>query len=128
MPRKRVPCVDCGKPTNGVRCQKCKGATTRVWASKGQAQRNHHFKKKYGITLEEFNAWYITQEGKCGICKQFMIQPLMQRGQPLNISCVDHDHKTGEVRGLLCSGCNKALGLFKDNIEFLNGAIRWLKP
>lgn len=57
-----------------------------------------------------------------------MIRPLKQRGQPLTTVCVDHDHVTGEVRGLLCSACNKGLGMFKDNVKMLEGAIRWLKP
>lgn len=127
MPRKRH-CPDCGKICFGVRCRACSVPYVKTWKQKGDAQRNHHFKKKYKIDLEEFEAWWVVQLGKCGICKEDMIIPLKQRGQPLNIVCVDHDHKTGEVRGLLCSGCNKALGLFKDNTEFLEGAIKWLRP
>jgi hypothetical protein len=40
---------------------------------------------------------------------------------------IDHCHNTGKVRGLLCDHCNKGLGLFKDNIDYLNKAIEYLK-
>ena len=40
--------------------------------------------------------------------------------------CVDHDHKTGQVRGLLCKGCNVALGETKDNVETLKGLIEYV--
>ena len=56
-----------------------------------------------------------------------MIMPTKGRGQPLNAVAVDHDHLTNEFRGLLCNGCNKGLGLFRDNIQSLNNAIKYLE-
>lgn len=43
-----------------------------------------------------------------------------------NDFCIDHDHKTGEVRGVLCRSCNLALGYFKDDVKLLNNAIKYL--
>jgi hypothetical protein len=75
--------------------------------------------KKYNLTLEEFNLMFRDQEGKCAICKthQSMLDKTL---------VIDHCHKGGHVRGLLCNHCNSALGFFKDNIESLTEAINYL--
>src|ERR1019366_8151336 len=67
--------------------------------------------KKHGITLDEFNAMQLLQRGLCAICG--CSEP-HDRKTRLNI---DHDHSNGMVRGLLCSKCNSALGLFGDRID-----------
>jgi hypothetical protein len=41
--------------------------------------------------------------------------------------CVDHDHETKDVRGILCRRCNLALGQFRDNVELLENAVKYLK-
>ena len=71
----------------------------------------------YGITLEEYNTMLAAQGGGCAIC-----------GNPPGARSlhVDHDHATGEVRGLLCIGCNVALGGFRDDPELLARAIDYL--
>ena len=81
---------------------------------------NWRLKYKYGITLEEYQFQYKKQKGVCKICKQ------KQKGVRYKWLSVDHNHKTGKVRGLLCWHCNKALGLFQDNIKNLKAAIRYL--
>lgn len=73
------------------------------------------------MSLEEYNALRSTQSGMCGICKTTTFNGV---GKTL---AVDHNHETGEVRGLLCHSCNTALGGFKDSTEFLFNAIKWLK-
>lgn len=84
----------------------------------------HHYfvswslKKRYGITLEEKCALYDKQLGQCGICKSSL-----EMGKKTH---VDHDHKTGTIRGLLCHWCNQGLGNFKDNVESLASAMRYL--
>lgn len=84
-------------------------------------------KKKYGIDEEEFWAWWIVQNGKCFICKKNMKQPTKTRGQGLDTCCFDHCHKTGKFRALLCAGCNKGLGLFKDDPKLLENAAKYLR-
>lgn len=122
----RYKCIDCNKPCNGERCRKCKGIQSRKYKEPGMAQRNHHLTKKYGMDIDEFEAWWIVFRGKCGICNEPMTRPEKSRGQIMTCVSVDHCHETGKVRGLLCSGCNKGLGMLKDNINILKNAIKWL--
>lgn len=79
------------------------------WAAKEtKAQkRNRHLKQKYGITHEEYQAMVDERNNCCDICKQ---QP--RDGRYL---VVDHCHKTGKIRGLLCDACNTGIGLLGDN-------------
>lgn len=73
----------------------------------------------YGITAEEYRAIYEAQGGKCAICQR-------ATGASKKLS-VDHDHKTGEVRGLLCTPCNRdVLGHLRDSISALLRAVRYL--
>lgn len=73
-------------------------------------------KSRYRITKEEFEKMFSEQEGKCVICLKEMITPH-----------IDHNHETGQVRGLLCKSCNSSLGLMKDSITLLENAIKYLK-
>ncbi len=72
-------------------------------------------KKSYKIDIEQKNKLQEMQGGVCGICLQ-----------PAPTLCVDHDHSTGEVRGLLCHSCNRGLGLLGDNVHSLTQAIKYL--
>lgn len=74
----------------------------------------------YGMTSEEFDQMFVNQGKKCGICGS--LDPQHNKGWN-----VDHDHKTGEVRGILCGVCNTSLGGFKDNPNLLQAAIEYLK-
>lgn len=81
--------------------------------------------KKYGITLDDYEKMIIFQNGVCSICNKSE----RRKGKngkilPLN---VDHCHKTGKVRGLLCHLCNVSLGGFQDSEEILLKAINYLK-
>jgi hypothetical protein len=67
-----------------------------------------HLIAKYGITFEDKTHMHQKQNGACAICRESFA---------LDVIHVDHCHTTGKVRGLLCSACNKALGLLKDNLE-----------
>jgi len=82
--------------------------------------KNNDLYKKYGITLEDYNKMHKEQDGKCKICDK----EESYKGYSL---AVDHCHETGEIRGLLCSTCNRALGMFKDSITNLQNAINYLK-
>lgn len=72
--------------------------------------------KKYGLTLERYNDICKEQDNKCIICTN-----------PTEILVVDHCHKSGNIRGLICFYCNTGLGYFKDEIETLKRAILYLQ-
>jgi hypothetical protein len=67
------------------------------------------------LTVERFDEMVKEVGGRCLICGE--VKPLVP----------DHDHETGEVRGVPCGSCNSALGLFKDSVETLEAAIRYLR-
>jgi hypothetical protein len=75
----------------------------------------------YGITLEEWEAMWVEQGGRCKICG------IEEKYVPKGRFHTDHCHDSGKVRGLLCGHCNKGLGMFKDNEEFLLSAINYLQ-
>lgn len=76
-----------------------------------------HRKWRYGVTKEQFDNMVNNQSGKCAICSiELLTKPHL-----------DHDHKNGKNRGVLCFHCNAGLGQFKDNAEFLLKAIEYLK-
>lgn len=79
-----------------------------------KAEGNRYF-KRYGITYEQRDELIKKQENKCAICKGEL---------PLH---TDHCHKTGKVRGMLCSNCNTLLGLSGDNASVLRAAAEYLE-
>lgn len=74
--------------------------------------------KSYGITLEDYMDLDARQKSCCAICNM-----PEKEGKVL---AVDHDHKTGAVRGLLCNNCNRALGHFKDSEVYLANALKYI--
>jgi hypothetical protein len=75
-------------------------------------------KRKYNLEISDVQAMYLEQFGRCKICTIAL---------PFDKVNVDHCHKSGKIRGLLCSACNKMLGFAKDNPETLQKAIKYLE-
>lgn len=82
-----------------------------------------NLKRKYGITLEQYESMFAAQLGKCAICKRSEGTGVDKRV----FLHVDHCHETQKVRGLLCSQCNRGIGFLKDSIHQLEAAIAYLK-
>ncbi len=80
---------------------------------------DYGLRKKYNITLVEYDVMFKEQGGVCKICGKKQLEKFHRLA-------VDHDHKTGKVRGLLCQACNGMLGLAKDDITTLSNAIKYL--
>lgn len=115
-----------------TQCKGCVSSQGKAWRSanpeRKRAQRANEKKrtpadyhryniKKYGLTPEDYELMEFAQQGLCAICRRACWRKLS----------VDHDHETGEVRGLLCSGCNLGLGNFEDNQQFLADAVKYLQ-
>lgn len=86
-----------------------------------EGNREYRYMRNYGLTLERFDEMRLEQNHRCFICHTHETE---ERLEVLN---VDHDHETGEVRKLLCSLCNKGLGLFKDSPALLENAASYLR-
>jgi hypothetical protein len=76
--------------------------------------RHYHLRRRYGIGADEFDELVRLQGGVCAIC-----------GRP-DPEHVDHDHETGDVRGILCFNCNGGLGQFRDSIDSLHAAAAYV--
>jgi hypothetical protein len=103
------------------KCKECDHIRTTKYAQKNKTELSKKAMTRqrlirYGLTKEEHNAMVLLQNNVCAICNE-------PNGKTLH---VDHDHKTGRVRGLLCTRCNSGIGFFKDDINYLANAIKYL--
>ena len=85
-------------------------------------KRRYGLQNRYGMTLEEYDAMYDALEGICPVC----LRQFQRRGKNIETLCVDHNHTTGEVRGLLCCACNRGLGFFEDSPAALYRLTQYL--
>lgn len=74
---------------------------------------------------EKYKQMLINQNYECKVCKEEIMYSNKKENKS-KTACIDHDHKTGKVRGLLCQTCNRAIGLLKDDINILQRAIDYL--
>lgn len=136
------PCRKCGSTERhrDGRCKQCCRRGSSAYYAKNKdkvrdnvlrwksANRTHikrvvaswNLRKKYGITIEDYEAILSGQDSRCAICRS----DTSAGGDRL---AVDHCHKTGKIRGLLCFDCNVAIGKFKDSPELLLRAIEYLR-
>ena len=119
-------CGDCGvvltaenKVSRYNRCKPCKNRRVR---ENPEGKIRYALQKKYGITLEEYDDILMAQDFSCGSCGIHHTGDI--GGQRL---AVDHDHYTGEIRGLLCMQCNTALGKLGDNLDGVMNLVKYLK-
>lgn len=132
IPESKV-CADCGerKPRHEYRfyyrntdgllsyCKPCQ----RSRGTRNHRQRKLH--RKYGISPFEYEQLVAIQRGVCAVCKNPEAVSHSPYGKTSELS-VDHDHSTGEVRGLLCTACNHLLGKAYDDPRILQAAIDYL--
>jgi hypothetical protein len=78
--------------------------------------RERNLRRRYNMTLDHYDELWRIQAGRCAIC----------RTKPTDALCVDHDHLTGEIRGLLCHSCNRGIGLLGDDLSRIRSAVSYL--
>jgi hypothetical protein len=119
------------------RCKKCCEEETASWRQRNRSDYNNYaaawraknpekqhaseIKRRYKLSIEQYNAMLVIQGMKCKICSK-QHDHALKRGRLY----VDHDHQTGAVRGLLCGACNSGLGYMKHNKEILIKALAYL--
>lgn len=116
-------------------CKVCRNARSKRERAKAKAlgkkwvssdyQRNKELVRRFGITLAEYNALLMQQEGKCAICGK--PESEMHANGKTRSLAVDHDHETDRVRGLLCRRCNTAIGILGDTHETIRRALSYLE-
>ena len=118
--------------TVGWRCKECRRDKAREWRKSRPAyekqryeldkmkKRERHLVRKYGKTLTDYNEMLASQNWCCAICKR---NSPGGRSEKFN---VDHCHRTGRVRGLLCMNCNRMLGHALDEPEILKAGAAYL--
>lgn len=110
------------KPTSN----KDPAAYQKQWRKNNpERDKNNNLKKSYGITLQQYEAMGEAQQWSCAICGGKEATKDKDGGP--RMMPVDHDHKTGKVRALLCTQCNRGLGMFTDNIKKLKAAADYLE-
>lgn len=124
-PRMNRDCQECRKAYQRWHYQENKGTYKAKHAEWYQANKVEHNKRvlkdarkrRYGVDDASFQRMLQEQGSCCAICSSVLGQE----------ACVDHNHQTGQVRGLLCKPCNMALGLFWDDPKILNNAAYYLE-
>lgn len=99
-------------------CKPCRRIKKREY----YANNPNHYKsytrtRVYGLTPDNISQLKTLQKERCGICQQALAAKF----------CVDHDHITGEVRGLLCYNCNTAIGKLQERASLLRRAALWVE-
>ncbi len=74
-------------------------------------------RKTFGLTADQWDALMASHNGRCAICRDEIDD---------RTATIDHDHHTGDIRGLLCRKCNAGLGMFRDDKALLNKALAYL--
>ncbi len=105
---------------------------TREWRKKHgnlvrEREREYRLLRRYGITMEQRDALIESQDGKCALCDCVLTDLRLPSPSGHNYPCIDHDHKTGKVRGILCVGCNRALGRLGDSVDSIQKVLNYLE-
>ncbi len=85
--------------------------------------RSNSMFRRYGINVEQYEDLVNKQNNKCLICENEPVKNGVKQNQSLHI---DHCHKTGKIRGLLCHLCNRAIGLFRERSDIIQKALIYL--
>lgn len=128
-------CMECGREGQLRHSKRPKARATRArWRSQPQVRAKERayaikYSKRYhyGIAWEDYRSRLAAVGGRCEICERKLHDNSdLRSGKRSDAACVDHDHETGQVRGILCNRCNRAIGLLQERREILERAIAYL--
>jgi hypothetical protein len=101
-------------------CKECMRERSRNMSTAEKERRhNRRVQRKYGLTPQEYAELLFLQGGACAICRG--------GNKDDRRLAVDHDHKTGKVRGLLCNNCNRAIGLLQDDLGVIMNLVSYME-
>jgi len=105
-------------------CKVCQNKRTTLYVNANKEKMSPHLrryslKKRYGLSIEDYNTMLEKQNGVCAICKK--------PNSTNKHFAVDHCHSTKKIRGILCDNCNKGLGVYHDDTSILQNAILYLE-
>lgn len=101
-------------------CKMCAKENHKKWYTENFKQiREQKIKNKFGITIDQYNEMLLKQNNKCAICGK-------HQNENKKSLAVDHNHKTGHVRGLLCYNCNISIGKLGDDLFGLIKAVDYI--
>jgi len=116
--RKKINQSDAHKERQAALNHSNKARMAEYYQANKERWRDSSLQKTYGITLEDYNSMLTEQQGCCKVCGT-------HEGDLNQALAVDHCHKQGHVRALLCSNCNTALGLLKEDINIMRKLIEY---
>lgn len=123
---------DKNRNTYSAPCKQCRRTTVlssnNAWRKSNRDRYNKAASERklflnYGLTLDEVIKLWESQEGFCAICRKPILIETKEKSEKFH---VDHDHVTGEVRGLLCLTCNTGIGMLNDSPDLLEAAKQYL--
>lgn len=139
--QEKDPSEFCNRPHSNE-CRECHNEYMRNWNSRNREKvrerhrlykinnpekyRSSHLMHCFNISLDDYFELLKKQNNACAICGDTEISIDHRTNKVRNLA-VDHDEKTGDVRGLLCSRCNRGLGMFRDSVDYLENAINYLE-
>lgn len=120
-------CIDC----SATLTEREKAAiVTKLWRIRNKVKhdkqhKNYSLQKTYGISIDQYNEMLHEQNSVCAVC--FEPSTVMRKDGRIHSLCVDHDHRTGEVRSLLCHTCNTLLGHIEIDPARVQRLLSYLK-
>jgi hypothetical protein len=108
----------------GVKYWVPKNDTPERKARRALNNRFNRWLRRYGVTKEEFIGMFQNQEGLCAVCARLLCFACPERC--VSGACIDHDHGTGKVRGILCASCNEGIGKLRDSAQLAKNASIYL--
>ena len=109
-----------------AQCTQCLNTKAmKVRAATPEVTRAKNLKNRFDMTIDQYNVRFLKQKGRCAICDQ--AEKSVDSNGNVKWLAVDHNHSSGDVRGLLCNSCNTGIGKLGDSIKIMKSAIKYLE-